>query len=85
MALYVVELRRRAAGLVARPQRRARAARAAARSLAAWRRVARGAATVALAGGPAGDLFDDLPPLRVLRAHPLRLWAARDAGCAAAR
>ena len=26
-----------------------------------------------LAAGPAGDLFDDIPPLRFLRGHPLRL------------
>jgi hypothetical protein len=41
----------------------------------AWRGQARGAATVALAAGPAGDVFDDVPPLRALRDHPLGLWA----------
>ncbi|HEX4035171.1 MAG TPA: hypothetical protein VHX66_12075 [Solirubrobacteraceae bacterium] len=41
--------------------------------VAAWRTNARSAATVSLAPGPAGDVFDDLPPLRALRAHPLRL------------
>ena len=49
---------------------------AAAGSLAvAWRSLTLRADTVALAGGPAGDLFDDIPPLRGLRGHPLRLWA----------
>jgi hypothetical protein len=51
------------------------AALAAAALAAAWRAVSRGAATVSLAAGPAGDLYDDLPPLRPLRGHPLRLWA----------
>jgi len=41
----------------------------------AWRAIARGSATVALTSGPPGDLFDDIPPLRRLRAHPLALWA----------
>jgi hypothetical protein len=49
---------------------------AAAALAAAWRVAATGAATVTLAGGPAGDIYDDLPPLRRLRGHPLRLWAA---------
>lgn len=40
---------------------------------AARRTLARGALTVALAGGPPGDLFDDLTPLRRLRGHPLAL------------
>jgi len=43
--------------------------------VAAWRAHARSAATVSLAQGPAGDVFDDLPPLRALREHPLRLGA----------
>jgi hypothetical protein len=41
----------------------------------AWRGHAAGSATVALAAGPAGDVFDDVPPLRALREHPLGLWA----------
>lgn len=41
--------------------------------VAAWRANAHSAATVSLAPGPAGDVFDDLPPLRTLRSHPLRL------------
>jgi hypothetical protein len=41
----------------------------------AWRTLAHGATTVALTSGPAGDLYDDIPPLRVLRSHPLALWA----------
>ncbi|HEY7966282.1 MAG TPA: hypothetical protein VID68_04590 [Solirubrobacteraceae bacterium] len=41
--------------------------------VAAWRADARSTATVSVAQGPAGDVFDDLPPLRGLRAHPLRL------------
>jgi hypothetical protein len=41
----------------------------------AWRGIARGSATVALAAGPAGDLYDDIPQLRALRSHPLGLWA----------
>jgi len=32
-----------------------------------------GARTVVFASGPPGDLFDDIPPLRRLRAHPLVL------------
>ena len=43
--------------------------------VAAWRAIALGSATLALTSGPPGDLFDDIPPLRGLRAHPLRLWA----------
>jgi len=43
--------------------------------LSAWHAISRGSATVALSAGPAGDLFDDFPPLRGLRAHPLGLWA----------
>jgi hypothetical protein len=50
---------------------------AAATALAAsWRAVTIGAGTVSLATGPPGDVYDDLPPLRRLRGHPLRLWAA---------
>ena len=30
---------------------------------------------MALTTGPAGDIYDDIPPLRSLRAHPLGLWA----------
>jgi hypothetical protein len=48
---------------------------AAAALVAAWHVIARGSATLALSAGPPGDLFDDIPPLRGLRAHPLRLWA----------
>ena len=40
--------------------------------VAAWRASAHSSATVSVAQGPAGDVFDDLPPLRVLRSHPLR-------------
>ena len=43
--------------------------------LVTWRTIAHGGATVALASGPAGDLYDDIPPLRGLRSHPLALWA----------
>jgi hypothetical protein len=45
-------------------------------TLAAWRIAATGSRTVALAAGPAGDLFDDVPPLRPLRGHPLRTCGA---------
>ena len=41
----------------------------------AWRIGAHASSTVASAPGPAGDLFDDIPALRVLRGHPFRLWA----------
>jgi hypothetical protein len=41
----------------------------------AWRVGARAASTLATAAGPAGDLFDDIPPLGVLRGHPVRLCA----------
>lgn len=41
----------------------------------AWRATSRAAATLTMAAGPSGDLFDDIPPLRVLRGHPVRLWA----------
>jgi hypothetical protein len=40
--------------------------------VAAWRLAAVGSRTLALADGPAGDMFDDIPPLRRLRGHPLR-------------
>jgi hypothetical protein len=43
--------------------------------IAAWRLGARASATLATAAGPAGDLFDDVPALRMLRGHPVRLWA----------
>jgi hypothetical protein len=49
------------------------AAGATAALVAARQTLARGSTTVALASGPGGDLFDDIPPLRRLRAHPLRL------------
>jgi uncharacterized integral membrane protein len=42
---------------------------------AALRTLRQGASTLALAEGPAGDLYDDIPPLRALRPHPLALWA----------
>jgi hypothetical protein len=51
---------------------------------AAWRLVATAAGTVTLAAGPAGDIYDDLPPLRPLRGHPLRLWAAAALFCGGA-
>ena len=41
----------------------------------AWRLGARASSTLAGAAGPAGDVFDDIPVLRVLRGHPVRLWA----------
>ena len=49
------------------------AAGATAALVAARRALARSSSTLALASGPPGDLFDDIPPLRGLRAHPLRL------------
>jgi len=49
------------------------AAGAAAALVAARQALARSSSTLALASGPPGDLFDDIPPLRGLRAHPLRL------------
>jgi hypothetical protein len=52
--------------------------------VAAWRRVSLGASTVALAGGPAGDIYDDLPPLRALRGHPWRLWMGATLLCGGA-
>ena len=41
--------------------------------LLARQALARSSSTLAFASGPPGDLFDDIPPLRGLRAHPLRL------------
>jgi hypothetical protein len=41
--------------------------------LAARRALAHSSATVVAAGGPAGDLFDDIPPLRALRGRPFAL------------
>jgi len=41
----------------------------------AWRAVGIGSSTLVLAAGPAGDIYDDLPPLRPLRGHALRLWS----------
>jgi hypothetical protein len=49
------------------------AAGAAAALVAARQALARSSSTLAFASGPPGDLFDDIPPLRGLRAHPLRL------------
>ena len=49
---------------------------ATAATLAAWRVAAVGSRTVTLAAGPAGDVFDDVPPLRALRGHPLRTCGA---------
>jgi hypothetical protein len=52
------------------------AAGATAALVAARQALAHSSSTVALASGPAGDLFDDIPLLRVLRAHPVLLCAA---------
>ena len=41
----------------------------------AWRVGAHASSTLATAAGPAGDLFDDIPLLRALRGHPVRLCA----------
>jgi hypothetical protein len=41
--------------------------------LAALATLARGSQTVASAAGPAGDIFDDIAPLRRFRGHPLAL------------
>ena len=49
------------------------AAGAMAALVAARRALANSSATVVLASGPAGDLFDDVPVLRRLRGHPLAL------------
>ena len=43
--------------------------------LLAWRALRRSGATLALAAGPPGDVFDAVPPLRWLRPHPLVLCA----------
>jgi hypothetical protein len=52
------------------------AAGATAALVAARQALARSSSTVALTSGPAGDLFDDIPLLRLLRAHPVLLCAA---------
>ncbi|HEY1538737.1 MAG TPA: hypothetical protein VGF63_05010, partial [Solirubrobacteraceae bacterium] len=39
---------------------------------------------VVTTAGPAGDIFDDLPPLRALRAHPWQLCATVAGGVAIA-
>lgn len=44
--------------------------------VSAWRAIAHSSATLAQTDGPPGDLFDDIPPLRRLAAHPLGLWAS---------
>jgi len=49
------------------------AAGATAALIAARHALVRSSSTLALSSGPPGDLFDDIPPLRGLRAHPLRL------------
>jgi hypothetical protein len=49
-----------------------------------WRNLARGSATVVLTGGDAGDLFDDIAPLRRLRDHPLILWLSAALACGGA-
>jgi len=41
----------------------------------AWSALVRSSATVTAVVGPAGDLYDDIPPLRPLRGHPARLCA----------
>jgi hypothetical protein len=41
--------------------------------VAARQALVRSSSTLALASGPPGDVFDDIRPLRGLRAHPLRL------------
>jgi hypothetical protein len=50
----------------------------------AWQGLARGSATVVLAAGGAGDLFDDIAPLRRLRDHPLMLWLSAALACGGA-
>jgi hypothetical protein len=52
--------------------------------LAVAARLRRAAALVVTTSGPAGDLFDDLPPLRTLRGHPWRLCAIVAGGVAVA-
>jgi hypothetical protein len=49
------------------------AAGATAALVAARQALVRSSSTLALASGPPGDVFDDIPPLRGLRSHPLRL------------
>ena len=41
--------------------------------VAARQALVRSSSILTLASGPPGDLFDDIPPLRGLRVHPLRL------------
>lgn len=50
----------------------------------AWQGLARGSAPVVLAAGDAGDLFDDIAPLRRLREHPLMLWLSAALACGGA-
>ena len=50
----------------------------------AWQGLSRGSATVVLATGDAGDLFDDVAPLRRLRDHPLILWFSAALACGGA-
>lgn len=52
------------------------AAGATAALVAARQALAHSSSTVALTSGPAGDLFDDIPLLRLLRAHPVLLCGA---------
>lgn len=52
--------------------------------LAAGARLRGAGALVVTASGPAGDVFDDLPPLRALRGHPWRLCAIVAGGVAVA-
>jgi MFS family permease len=49
--------------------------------VAALRVLARSRATVVAAVGPAGDIFDDIKPLRALRGHPLLLWLSAALSC----
>jgi len=57
-------------------------AAAAMAALVAARQVLAGSrATVVAAGGPAGDIFDDIRPLRALRGHPLLLWLSAALSC----
>lgn len=51
-------------------------------ALVAARQVLAGSrATVVLAAGPAGDIFDDIRALRALRGHPLLLWLSAALSC----
>ncbi len=51
-------------------------------ALVAARQVLAGSrTTVVLADGPAGDIFDDIRPLRALRGHPLVLWLSAALAC----